>query len=116
MGFEIPLETVIGAAFVQSLEKGRNFVPFEVIESYIYRVGLTTNRKIFVWFSRERVDAAVKELGNEFEITEVNRVRGIKCSGTDIEKLRERSIGWLPLDLAIVFSQTKINLFAKTEE
>lgn len=116
MGFEIPLGTIIGAAFVQSLEKGYNFVPFEVIESYIYRVGLITNRKLFVWFSRDRMAAAINELGDKFEITEVDRVRGVKCSGTDIEKLRDKSLGWLPLDLAIAFSETKINLFTKIEE
>ena len=116
MGFRIPLETIIGAAFVQSLEKGYNFIPFEVLENYVSQVGLITKRKISVYFSRERMDEALDELGNKFEIMEIDKVRGIKCSGTDIEKLRERSIGWLPLDLAIAFSQTKINLFTKIEE
>ena len=34
----------------------------------------------------------------------------------DIEKLRDKSLGWLPLDLALAFSETKINLFVKIKE
>ena len=33
INFEIPLETVIGAVFIQSLEKGVSFVPFSIIIS-----------------------------------------------------------------------------------
>lgn len=34
IGFEIPLETVIGAVFVQALEKSCSFIPFSTIEDY----------------------------------------------------------------------------------
>ena len=48
IGFEIPLETVIGAVFVQSLEKGISFVPFSMIEEYARRVESISQRKLFV--------------------------------------------------------------------
>jgi hypothetical protein len=36
----------------------------------------------------------------------VDGVRGIMCLGDiDLEKLRERSIGWLPLDMVMAVSE-----------
>lgn len=48
IGFEIPLKTVIGAVFVQALEKGVSFIPFSTIEDYARRVELISQRKLFV--------------------------------------------------------------------
>lgn len=110
INFEIPLETVIGAVFIQSLEKGVSFVPFSIIEEYARLVESISQRKLFVWFSRDRMSAAVDTLGEMFDIVEVNCVRGVMCLGdVDVERLREQSIGWLPLDVAIAFSETKVD-------
>ena len=110
IGFEIPLETVIGAVFVQSLEKGISFVPFSMIEEYARQVESISQRKLFVWFSRDRMRSAVDELGEMFDIVEVDGVRGIICLGdVYIERLRERSLGWLPLDVAIAFSKATLD-------
>ena len=110
IGFEIPLETVIGAVFVQALEKGISFVPFSMIEEYARRVESISQRKLFVWFSRDRIRSAVDELGEMFDIVEVDGVRGILCLGdVDIERLRERSLGWLPIGVSIAFSETKVD-------
>lgn len=113
IGFEIPLETVIGAVFVQSLEKGISFVPFSTIEDYACRVELIIQRSLFVWFSRDRTRSAVDELGEMFDIVEVDGVRGIMCLGdVDVERLRERSLGWLPLDVALAFSEARVDFCA----
>lgn len=110
INFEIPLETVIGAVFIQSLEKGVSFVPFSIIEEYARLVESISQRRLFVWFSRDRMSAAVDTLGEMFDIVEVNCVRGVMCLGdVDVERLREQSIGWLPLDVAIAFSETKVD-------
>ena len=34
--------------------------------------------------------------------------KGIKCN-INIEELKEKHLGWLPIDLAVVFSNTKIS-------
>lgn len=113
IGFEIPLETVIGAVFVQSLEKGISFVPFSMIEEYARRVESISQRKLFVWFSRDRMRSAVDKLGEMFDIVEVDGVRGIMCLGdVDLEKLRERSIGWLPLDVVAAFLEAMVDFGA----
>jgi len=113
IGFEIPLETIIGIVFVQALEKRISFVPFSTIEDYARRVELISQKKLFVWFSRDRMSAAVDELGEMFDIIEVNGVRGIMCLGdVDVERLRGRSLGWLPLDVALAFSEVKMNFKA----
>lgn len=113
IGFEIPLETVIGAVFVQSLEKGISFVPFSMIEEYARRVESISQRKLFVWFSRDRMRSAVDKLGEMFDIVEVDGVRGIMCLGdVDLEKLRERSIGWLPLDVVAAFLEARVDFGA----
>ena len=113
IGFEIPLKTVIGAVFVQALEKGISFVPFSMIENYACRVESISQRKLFVWFSRDRMRSAVDDLGEMFDIVEVDGVRGIMCLGdVDLEKLRERSIGWLPLDVALAFSEARADFSA----
>jgi hypothetical protein len=110
IGFEVPLETVVGAVFVQSLEKGISFVPFSMIEEYARRVESISQRKLFVWFSRDRMRSAVDELGEMFDIVEVNGVRGVICLGdVDIERLRERFLGWLPIGVLIAFSETKVD-------
>lgn len=110
IGFKIPLETVISAVFVQALEKGISFVPFSMIEEYSRRVESISQRKLFVWFSRDRIRSAVDELGEKFDIVEVDGVRGIMCLGdVDIERLRERSLGWLPIGVSIAFSETKVD-------
>ena len=101
IGFELSLETVVGAVFVQALEKGISFVPFSTIEDCARRVESISQRRLFVWFSRDRMSAAVDTLGEMFDIVEVNCVR--------VERLREQSIGWLPLDVAIAFSETKVD-------
>lgn len=67
IGFEIPLKTVIGAVFVQALEKDVSFIPFSTIEDYARRVELISQRKLFVWFSRDRIRSAVDELGEMFD-------------------------------------------------
>lgn len=113
IGFEIPLETVIGAVFVQALEKSCSFIPFSTIEDYTCRVESISQRKLFVWFSRDRVWSAVDELGEMFDIVDVDGVRGIMCLGdVDIERLRERSLGWLPLDVALAFSEARVDFGA----
>lgn len=95
---KIPIETIIGNAFIQVLEKGITYVPFSVIENYA--------REIFFYFSRDEVYKAVNELGDSFELCD----DGIRCDkDIDIEKLREIYLGWLPLDLAVIFSETKIS-------
>lgn len=110
ISFEIPLETVIGVVFVHALEKGVSFVPFSTIEDYARRVESISQRKLFVWFSRDRMRSAVDELGEMFDIVEVDGVRGIMCLGdVDIERLRERTFGWLPLDVAIAFSKATLD-------
>ena len=104
------METVIGAVFVQSLEKGISFVPFSMIEEYARRVESINQRKLFVWFSRDRMRSSVDKLGEMFDIVEINGVRGVMCLGdVDVERLRERSLGWLPLDFALAFSETKVD-------
>ena len=36
--------------------------------------------------------------------------KGIKCNkNINIEELKEKHLGWLPVDLAIIFSETKIS-------
>lgn len=113
IGFEIPLETVIGAVFVQTLEKGISFVPFSMIEEYARLVESISQRKLFVWFSRDRMRSAVDELGEMFDVVEVDGVRGIMCLGdVDLEKLRERSIGWLPLDVVAAFLEAMVDFGA----
>ena len=108
--FEIPLDTVIGAVFVQALEKGISFVSFSTIEDYARRVEAISRKRLFVWFSRDRTSSAVDTLGDMFDIVEVDGVRGVMCLGdVDIERLRERSLGWLPLDVAIVFSKATLD-------
>lgn len=110
IGFEIPLETVIGAVFVQSLEKGISFVPFSMIEEYARRVESISQRKLFVWFSRDRMRSSVDKLGEMFDIVKVEGVRGVICLGdVDLQKLRERSLGWLPIGVSIAFSETKVD-------
>lgn len=110
IGFEIPLETIIGAVFVQALEKGISFIPFSTIENYARRVELISQRSLFVWFSRDRMSVAVDTLGEMFDIIEINGVRGVMCLGdVDVERLRERSLGWLPLDVASAFSETNVD-------
>lgn len=110
INFEIPLETVIGAVFIQSLEKGVSFVPFSIIEEYARLVESISQRKLFVWFSRDRMRLAVDELGEMFDIIEMDGVRGVMCLGdVDVERLRGRSFGWLPLDVALAFSETKVD-------
>lgn len=110
IGFEIPLDSVIGAVFVQALEKGVSFVPFSTIEDYAHRVESISQRRLFVWFSRDRTSSAVDALGDMFDIVEVDGTRGVMCLGDiDLEKLRERSIGWLPLDVALAFSEAKVD-------
>lgn len=110
IGFEIPLETVIGAVFVQALEKGISFVPFSKIEDYVCRVESISQRRLFVWFSRDRTSSAVDALGDMFDIVEVDGVRGVICLGdVDLQKLRERSLGWLPIGVLIAFSETKVD-------
>ena len=110
IGFEIPSETIIGIVFVQALEKGISFVPFSTIEDYARRVESISQRRLFVWFSRDRMSAAVDTLGEMFDIVEINGVRGVMCPGdVDVERLRERSLGWLPLDFALAFSETKVD-------
>jgi len=113
IGFEIPLETIIGAVFVQALEKGISFIPFSTIENYARRVESISQRRLFVWFSRDRMSATVDTLGEMFDIIEVNGVRGVMCLGdVDVERLRERSLGWLPLDVALAFSETNVDFKA----
>lgn len=57
--------------------------------------------------------SAVDELGEMFDIVEVDGVRGIMCLGDiDLEKLRERSLGWLPLDVVVAFSETRADFGA----
>lgn len=110
IGFEVPLDSVIGAVFIQALEKGISFIPFSTIEDYARFVESISQRKLFVWFSRDRTRSAVDELGEMFDIVEVDGVRGVMCLGDiDLEKLRERSIGWLPLDVALAFSDVKVD-------
>ena len=110
ISFELSLETVVGAVFVQALEKGISFVPFSTIEDCARRVESISQRRLFVWFSRDRMSAAVDTLGEMFDIIEINGVRGVMCLGdVDVERLREQSIGWLPLDVAIAFSETKVD-------
>lgn len=103
---KIPLETIIGNAFIQALEEGITYVPFSVIEDYAREIQKRSNRKIFFYFSRDEVYRAVGELGDAFELCD----EGIRCDkDIDIEKLREIHLGWLPLDLAIIFSEIKIS-------
>lgn len=103
---KIPIETIIGNAFIQALEEGITYVPFSVIENYAEEIQKRSNRKIFFYFSRDEVYKAVNELGDAFELCD----EGIRCNrDIDIEKLREIYLGWLPLDLAIIFSETKIS-------
>lgn len=103
---EIPIETIIGNVFIQALEKGITYVPFSVIENYAREIQKRSNRKIFFYFSRDEVYRAVDELGDAFELYD----KGIRCDkDIDTEKLRELHLGWLPLDLAVIFSEIKIS-------
>ena len=103
---KIPIKTVIGNAFIQALEKGITYVPFSVIEDYAREIQKRSNRKIFFYFSRDEVYKAMDELGDAFELYD----KGIRCDkDIDIEKLREIHLGWLPIDLAVIFSETKIS-------
>ena len=103
---KIPIETVIGSVFIQALEKGITYVPFSVIEDYAREIQKRSNRKIFFYFSRDEVYKAINELGDAFELCD----EGIRCNkDVDIEKLRGIYLGWLPLDLAVIFSEIKIS-------
>ena len=103
---EIPIETIIGNVFIQALEKGITYVPFSVIENYAGEIQKRSSREIFFYFSRDEVYKAVNELGDKFELCD----EGIRCDkDIDIEKLREIHLGWLPLDLAVIFSEIKIS-------
>lgn len=103
---EIPIETIIGNVFIQALEKGITYVPFSVIENHAREIQKRSRRKIFFYFSRDEVYKAMDELGDKFELCD----DGIRCDkDIDIEKLREIHLGWLPLDLAVIFSEIKIS-------
>lgn len=103
---KIPIETIIGSVFIQALEKGITYVPFSVIENYAREIQKRSHRKIFFYFSRDEVYKAMDELGDAFELCD----EGIRCNkDIDIEKLREIHLGWLPLDLAVIFSEIKIS-------
>ena len=103
---KIPIETIIGSVFIQALEKGTTYVPFSVIENYAREIQKRSSREIFFYFSRDEVYKAMDELGDAFELCD----EGIRCDkDIDIEKLREIHLGWLPIDLAVVFSETKIS-------
>lgn len=103
---KIPIETIIGNAFIQALEKGITYVPFSVIESYAEEVKKRSDRNLFFYFSRDEVHKAVHELGNGFKVYG----SGIICDkDVDTNALKEKYLGWLPLDLAVIFSEIKIS-------
>lgn len=97
----IPLETVIGNVFIQSLEEGITYVPFSIIEDYAREI--QNKRNVYFYFSRDEIRKAIDE---NFELCN----KGIKCNrNINIEELKEKHLGWLPIDLAVVFSNTKIS-------
>lgn len=96
---KIPLETLIGNVFIQALEEGITYVPFSIIEDYAREI--QNKRNVYFYFSRDEVRKAIDE---NFELCN----KGIKCN-INVEELKEKHLGWLPIDLAVVFSNTKIS-------
>ena len=62
---------------------------------------IQNKRNVYFYFSRDEVRKAIDE---NFELCN----KGIKCN-INIEELKEKHLGWLPVDLAVVFSNTKIS-------
>ena len=96
---KIPLEILIGNVFIQALEEGITYVPFSIIEDYAREI--QNKRNVYFYFSRDEIRKAIDE---NFELCN----KGIKCN-ISIEELKEKHLGWLPVDLAIIFSETKIS-------
>ena len=110
---QIALETVIGNAFAHALDKGISFLPFSVIEQYAddVRNSIAVQRKIVFYFGRDEMRKALRNCSSIFEEAEEHGMRGIRFIGSlSARELVEKYAGYLPLDLAVAFSRTKLNV------
>lgn len=110
---QISLETVIGNAFAHALEKGISFLPFSVIEQYADNVrnAIATQRKVVFYFGRDEMRKTLQNCSSVFEEAKEHGVPGIRFIGTlSAEELVEKYAGYLPLDLAVAFSRTKLDM------
>lgn len=110
---QIALEIVIGNAFAHTLDKGISFLPFSVIEQYAddVRNAVATQRKVVFYFGRDEMRKTLRNCSSIFEEAEEHGVRGIRFIGTlSAKELFEKYNGFLPLDLAIAFYRTKLNV------
>ena len=110
---QILLETVIGNAFAHALDKGVFFLPFSVIEKYAddVRNAVFTQRKVVFYFGRDEMRRTLGNCSSIFVEVEDHGVRGIRLIGNlSAMELIEKYRGYLPLDLAVAFSRTKLDM------
>ena len=110
---QILLETVIGNAFAHVLDKGIFFLPFSVVEKYADDVRNTVfnQHKVVFYFCRDEMRRTLENCSSIFVEAEEHGVRGIRFIGNlSAMELIEKYRGYLPLDLAIAFSRTKLDI------
>lgn len=110
---QISLETVIGNAFAHALDKGVFFLPFSVIEKYADDVknAVCNQRKVVFYFGRDEMRRTLGNCSSIFVEAEEHDVRGIRLIGNlSAMELIGKYRGYLPLDLAVAFSRTKLDL------
>ena len=107
----VPLEIIIGNAFAVAVNKGKTFLSFSVIEKYAEDVRENvTPRKMIYYFGRDEMRKTLQSSPSFIEAEE-NGVRGIRFVGNpSVQELRNKYSGHIPLDLAVAFSRTKLNL------
>lgn len=89
------------------------FLPFSVIEKYADDVRniVFNQRKVVFYFCRDEMRRTLENCSSIFVEAEEHGVRGIRFIGNlSAMELIEKYRGYLPLDLAIAFSRTKLDI------
>lgn len=95
------------------MDKGISFLPFSVIEKYAddVRNDISNQHKVVFYFGRDEMRKTLQNCSSIFEEAKEHGVRGIRFIGTlSAEELVEKYAGYLPLDLAVAFSRTKLDM------